>query len=178
MKEIFIFCSISLGLSILLSCNSGEDNTSPDAEDETQLYKIKKSNFDTFKDFNQIDSSYVIKVPSVVVTDEPFFDPAFIGGLEAYTKFIKKNIKLPDKIINGEVSGTVYILVSINEDGRKTKTKIIEEIKNCKECTEEAIRLINMISDWQPGYEFDSINNKKYSISSSLVLGIEFGVSD
>lgn len=76
--------------------------------------------------------------------------PAYSGGAEAKSKFIKENIRNMSKNKpKGRV--TSYVKFVVEKDGTLSDIKIIKGAMNCPACDEEAIRLISIMPKWNPG---------------------------
>ncbi len=70
------------------------------------------------------------------------------GGLNAFYKFVEKNLKYPRKAVSAGVEGIVYIKFIVNEKGEPTQFEIVRGIGFG--CDEEAMRVLKMYK-WQPG---------------------------
>lgn len=70
------------------------------------------------------------------------------GNLEA---FIKQNLTVPDVIHKEKISGNVYVAFIICADGTIESIRVLRGIKNCKQCDEEAIKVVKMMPKWEPG---------------------------
>jgi periplasmic protein TonB len=77
--------------------------------------------------------------------------PEYIGGQEAFNKFISQNLQLPDSVKNGLVDGVVFIKTIIAEDGTVTQAEILKGIKGCKQCDKEALRVAQLLPKHKPG---------------------------
>jgi TonB family protein len=82
-----------------------------------------------------------------VVEKQPFFP----GGHEGYVKFLVDNIKYPEEAIKKSVTGTVYVTFVVEETGAVTNVKILRGIGSG--CDEEALRVVKMMPNWNPGLE-------------------------
>ena len=76
--------------------------------------------------------------------------PVFPGGQSSLENYINRNIEYPEDAIDNEKEGTVYVLFTIDESGKvgnvkTTGTKLGYGLE------EEAIRVINGMSNWTPG---------------------------
>lgn len=88
---------------------------------------------------NGIDTSEVYSY-----TQDP---PLFPGGEAAYHKFVKDNLRVPQ---TSDVQGTVYVSAIIERNGLVTQVKIQKNIPGCKECDQEALRVLSLMPRWQP----------------------------
>ena len=89
--------------------------------------------------------------------DEVFLvieDPAsFPGGMPKFYDYVNKNMKSPNEVKNGTVSGKVFVEFVIDSTGQipSTDVKVIKGL--CKACDEEAVRLIKGSPNWNPGFQ-------------------------
>ncbi len=79
--------------------------------------------------------------------------PEFPGGLEAMKKFIQTNLVIPQKAVEMGLKGKIYLNFIIDEQGNISKVEILKGLKECKECDEEAIRVLKMFPQWKPGIQ-------------------------
>lgn len=75
--------------------------------------------------------------------------PEFKGGLEAFYKYLSKEIKYPTQARKMGVEGKVFVEFVINTDGELTDIKIIKGIG--AGCDQEALRVIQSCPAWVPG---------------------------
>lgn len=75
--------------------------------------------------------------------------PEYPGGLEAFTRFISKNLKYPLYAQNIGIQGRVVVRFVINQDGSLSNIEVIKGIGG--DCDEEARRVISQSSPWIPG---------------------------
>lgn len=93
--------------------------------------------------------------PKPVVTapkgpiDVAEFAPEFIGGYEAMSKFIKKELKYPKQAVHEGITGTVFVKFVVNEDGSITNANVRKGIGSG--CDEEALRVIRKMPQWKAG---------------------------
>jgi len=104
---------------------------------------------------------------SVNQTEEQVFTaveqmPLFPGGEKALYQFISENIKYPEDAIQSESEGVVFVNFIISTTGKVTQSKVLRGFN--PSCDNEALRVISIMPDWQPG----SINNKNVSVSLNL----------
>ncbi len=92
----------------------------------------------------------------------------FPGGRSELVKFLGKEIKYPQKAIENNISGRVYLKFNVEKDGQITKIGIARGMANCPECEQEAIRVVRLMPKWNP-----AIQNGQF-VSSYYVLPINF----
>ncbi len=101
---------------------------------------------------------YVMPVPKPIedkeVEEEPVkvadIQPEFPGGLAAMHKFLAENLKYSDQAKQVGITGTVHVAFVVEKDGRVTNIRILRGIGGG--CDEEAVRVIQMMPNWKPGW--------------------------
>lgn len=88
----------------------------------------------------------------------------FVGGKEALNKYIKENLIYPEQAKRNRVEGYYKIVLAIDDKGKPIFSDFLVEMKNCGECEEEALRLINRMPRWNP-----KTVNEKPTYSSAIV---------
>jgi periplasmic protein TonB len=96
------------------------------------------------------DKSSVMKVDEKGAYNYAGTAPSFTGGQSSLQDYINSNIQYPDDAINNEVEGTVYVMFTIDENGK------IENAKTSGSnlgygLEEEAIRVITGMKGWTAG---------------------------
>ena len=76
-------------------------------------------------------------------------DPQFPGGMDSLYAFIQRNLRYPEKALNDQIAGTVYISFCVEKDGSITNVKLLRDIGGG--CGEEAVRVVKMMPKWIPG---------------------------
>lgn len=74
----------------------------------------------------------------------------FQGGREKMNEFIAANLRNPESVQQGIISGRVYVKFVVSEKGEISAAQVLKGIPACPECGEEAIRLINSMPNWIP----------------------------
>ena len=77
--------------------------------------------------------------------------PQFPGGESAMYQFIRMNMRYPQKAIDANISGKVFVNVVIDENGYVADVKVLRGIGGG--CDEEVIRVIKAMPRWTPGKE-------------------------
>lgn len=85
-------------------------------------------------------------------------DPEFPGGRNELMAFLRKNIKYPKEAVQNKIQGTVFVQFIVGSNGKIRNAKILRGINNY--CDEEALRVVNMMPNWNPGIE----KGKKVSV--------------
>ena len=69
--------------------------------------------------------------------------------IRSFNRYISKNLKYPQKAIDKNISGRVYVQFTVNETGRLIDITIIKSAHNL--LNEEVIRLLKECPRWEPG---------------------------
>jgi len=75
--------------------------------------------------------------------------PTPAGGMEQWNSYLRKNLKYPNQAKRMGVEGTVYVSFVVNTDGSIQDVNILRGIG--AGCDEEAIRVVQMAPNWNPG---------------------------
>jgi protein TonB len=75
--------------------------------------------------------------------------PQFPGGAVAFMKWLTKNLKYPATAQQRKVQGRVVAQFIVNTDGTISNLEIVERLST--ECDREALRVLRMMPNWQPG---------------------------
>jgi hypothetical protein len=86
--------------------------------------------------------------------------PTFPGGMEAFLKYIAKNISMPP----GAPNGTIFVQMYLDDDGVviKDSVKIVQGL--CRQCDREALKVVKKSPKWNPG------SNKNISMMIPIVI--------
>ena len=76
--------------------------------------------------------------------------PEFPGGNDSLNAFIKRNLQYPKSAKEQGIEGTVFVRFVVETDGSVTVFRINQDVN--EELAAEAIRLVNMLPKWKPGY--------------------------
>ena len=75
--------------------------------------------------------------------------PQFPGGAVEFMKWLTKNLKYPATAQQRKVQGRVVAQFIVNQDGSVSDLQIVERLS--AECDREALRVLRMMPNWQPG---------------------------
>ena len=76
--------------------------------------------------------------------------PEFPGGNDSLNAFIKQNLQYPKSAKEQCIEGTVFVRFVVETDGSVTIDRINRDVN--EELAAEAIRIVNMMPKWKPGY--------------------------
>lgn len=88
------------------------------------------------------------------------------GGVKAFYKYVADNINYPSLARQNHVEGRVYVQFVVNSEGKISDVITMKGIGNG--CDEEAMRIIRLAPDWEPGKQ------RGKPVSVRMVLPITF----
>jgi periplasmic protein TonB len=101
----------------------------------------------------------------MIVEDQPTFE----GGMEAFYKFVNKNIEYPKQARRMGVEGKVFVQFVVDKDGSLSEIKVIKGIG--AGCDEEAVRALKESPKWKPGKQRGRPVKVRMSLPISFKLG-------
>ncbi|MCZ4244198.1 energy transducer TonB [Pedobacter punctiformis] len=75
--------------------------------------------------------------------------PEFAGGMNAWAKYIQRNLRYPSQAQEDGIQGKVFISFVVEKDGSITDVKVVKGIGYG--CDEEAAKVIKKSPLWKPG---------------------------
>eukprot|EP00759_Apiculatamorpha_spiralis_P001319 PhF_6_TR10472/c0_g1_i1/m.16553/K03832/tonB; periplasmic protein TonB len=96
--------------------------------------------------------------------------PEFPGGMEAWAKFIQKNLRYPYMAQENGIQGKVYLSFVIEKDGSITDVKVVKGIGGG--CDEEAVRVIKKSPKWSAGIQNESKVRVRYNMPINYTLSL------
>ena len=73
------------------------------------------------------------------------------GGYAALMKYLKDNLVYPERAKELGIEGKCFLKFVVEEDGSISDIKVARGVTDCKECDDEAIRLVKGMPKWIPG---------------------------
>lgn len=89
-----------------------------------------------------------VDTASILSIDPIEYEPEFPGGIDSLYSFIRHNLGRPSC---HDTTGKVWVSLVIEKDGSVSNAKVIRSLN--KECDEEALRIVNLMPKWKPGYQ-------------------------
>jgi hypothetical protein len=117
----------------------------------TQAIYIRKRDFPELKDLLQI--AYVadtVKVNGEIFTTVEEM-PVFPGGMNMLSEFLGYNLVMPKLAKERGLTGRVFVMFTIMQDGAVGDLKVIKGIG--LGCDEAALFAVSVLPDWKPGYQ-------------------------
>ncbi len=96
--------------------------------------------------------------------------PSYPGGVNAFIKFIDKNLAYPKAARRNCTHGKVIVSFIVERYGKLTNFKVVRSLGDG--CDEEALRLVKLSSPWKP-----SMQNGE-TVRSAYALPINFTLPD
>ncbi|MDP9079544.1 MAG: TonB family protein [Bacteroidota bacterium] len=88
--------------------------------------------------------------------------PEFPGGMEAFGKFLRKNIRYPYDAKQNGTQGNVIVSFIVEMDGSFTDMRVSRGIGDG--CDEEALRVMKLMPRWKPGMQGGKAVRVAYSV--------------
>lgn len=88
--------------------------------------------------------------------------PQYPGGAVEFMKWLTKNLRYPKMAQVKKTEGKVIAHFYVEKDGRITGLKIVQSLS--RECDREALRVLRMMPNWQPGVQNGQPCRTKVSI--------------
>lgn len=74
----------------------------------------------------------------------------FPGGTKAMRQYLANNIKYPESAIAAGIEGKTTLRFVVDTEGRISDVKVLRALPGCKECDQEAIRVVKTMPKWKP----------------------------
>lgn len=147
---------------IVFACEHKEKSQSLDTTINTIVPKDKS-------DATQNKTNQYNKIPE---GEDIFFIvekmPEFPGGEAALRQFIANNIIYPELAKDNGLQGKVYVTFVVSKDGSVANTEIARGVDPLLD--KEALRVVNTLPAWSPGYQSGMPVNVKYTVPINFVL--------
>jgi TonB family protein len=94
--------------------------------------------------------------------------PAFPGGQNALFDYLCKRIVYPPRAERKGIQGRVMVSFVITKEGKVTDSKVVKSVDPSLD--KEALRVINTMPDWIPGYQKGEAVNVKFTVPVAFRL--------
>ncbi|MEN9488374.1 MAG: hypothetical protein RL494_639 [Bacteroidota bacterium] len=98
--------------------------------------------------------------------DSIYETPEIVAYYPNLVQFISKNFQCPPKAIENNLKGYSKIEFIVHKNGTLSNFIVIEGFEGCKECDEEAIRVLKKTKKWIPARE----NGEKVSSRQTQII--------
>ena len=146
--------------------------TPPPTVTELENTKVGKQNVEGNTDY----STHTPPPPPVIEKKDPVIETVvdefaeFPGGRKALVKFLQENIQYPDIARELGLSGKSVLKFVVNTDGTIKTVSIVRGMKDCKECDNEAVRVVRKMPRWAPAKKGGK------TVASYFILPVEFAI--
>lgn len=97
------------------------------------------------------------KDSSISFKDEK--ESEYPGGINAWYRYLSKNLKYPERAVNGNIQGQVRIIFVVDKEGNVINTSIARSVEYSLD--DEALRMIKNSGKWIPAFQ-NGHNVKSY----------------
>jgi TonB family protein len=97
-------------------------------------------------------------------------EPEYSGGSLALQKYIAESVKYPKDAMKKGINGRVFVTFIVSKEGDVVQARVIRGVDASLDA--EALRVINTLPKWTPGYE------KGKAVNVSYTVPINFGFTD
>ena len=94
--------------------------------------------------------------------------PEFPGGELALRKYVATNVNYPVEALENGISGKVYVTFVVSKDGSVADAEIARGVDPLLD--KEALRVVNSLPKWKPGYQNGEPVNVKYTVPINFAL--------
>ncbi len=94
--------------------------------------------------------------------------PEFPGGELALRQYISNTIQYPEIAQSKGIQGKVYVSFVVTKEGSVTEAKVIRGVDPILD--KEALRVVNTLPKWKPGYQRGEAVNVQYTVPINFVL--------
>ena len=94
--------------------------------------------------------------------------PEFPGGESALRDFIVREVKYPAEARKGNAQGKVFVSFVVNRNGKVENAKVVRGVHPALDA--EAIRVVNLLSEWKPGKQHGKDVDVAYTIPIEFKL--------
>lgn len=75
--------------------------------------------------------------------------PTYPGGMSAFFKYIQNDLQYPEAAKAKGIEGRVFVEYVVEKDGSISNARVLKSLNTA--CDQEAIRLVNNSTKWNPG---------------------------
>lgn len=140
-----------------------------DSGSEEGIWHLKKN--DSIRVENEYSKGALIYSEDIYKSGKIVFtkvdvNPEFVGGMDAFIRFLAHNIRYPALARENGTQGKVIVSFLCGSDGKLTDVHVLSGIGDG--CDEESVRVITISPPWQPGYVHGKPVNVAYSLPISF----------
>lgn len=121
-----------------------------DIEVEDIPFTFDQGEIEIIEDVSSLVDPIPVEVAEEIISIAEVM-PSFDGGLEAFYRFVAKNLKYPAQARRIGVEGKVFVHFVVDKDGSLSDISIARGIGSG--CDEEVLRIVGMSPSWNPGLQ-------------------------
>jgi len=106
---------------------------------------------------------------SAAYTKSREVSPQFNGGLEAFGRYLEKNVHYPFDARKNNIQGTVILSFIVEKDGKVANVIVSRSVS--QSIDDEAVRVLKNSPLWIPGVQFGQAVKVQYSVPITFNLG-------
>lgn len=104
------------------------------------------------------------KKEEVIIHDAVEEQAEFPGGMAALKAYLANNIKYPEVALEMGIGGKCYLKFVVSTSGNISNVKVVKGVPDCKECDEEAMRVVRAMPNWAPAKNNGKAVNSYYNL--------------
>jgi protein TonB len=78
-------------------------------------------------------------------------ESAFVGGAKSWQTFLNKNLQYPQRAVDAEAQGMVWVLFVVDTNGKVTEPVVAKSVEYSLD--QESLRIIQLSPDWNPAFQ-------------------------
>ena len=106
------------------------------------------------------------------LSDEPFEvveeQPEFIGGQDAFRKFLQNNLRYPERAADEGIQGRVMVRFIVERDGSVSAVEVAKGVD--PDLDKEAVRVVKALPKWKPGRQQGKAVRTRYMLPIVFTL--------
>jgi len=95
-------------------------------------------------------------------------DPQFIGGVISFYRYLRGNIRYPEKSKSKNIQGRVFLTFVVEKDGSLSDIKVVRSVSD--DIDAEALRVMKICPNWNPGMQNGHPVRVQYTMPISFTL--------
>lgn len=142
-----------------------------------ELAEETKAGTSDVKDGNETFAEITTDIKQPVIDNTPPPIETFVeeeaefpGGYAEMMKYFGKNMKYPEIAVQANIEGKANVRFVVEKDGSIGNVTVLKGVPNCKECDQEAIRVIKGMPKWKPGKNGGKAVRSYYSMPVTFKL--------
>jgi len=107
-----------------------------------------------------------------LVYNKAEFEPTYVGGNDALTKYLKDNLVYPQEALDKQEEGLVFVDFVVAKNGTIREVEVTEQTNEDVDVSfrSEAARVVSAMPNWTPGRQKGKAVDVKYSVPISFQI--------